>query len=454
MKNIFKYFVVALALFAGSCNFIDSDLNVDPNNPADVPLNLLLPQAQATWAYVQGGDMGRYVSCWTQHHSGQERQHQAIEVYNMNEADINNAWAGIYAGSLKDLSIIIEKANETSSPHYAGAAKVMTAMIMGNVVDYFNDVPYVDALRGADQLKPAYSSGAEIYNAIQNLLTDAINDFQAASSNFKLNAKSDLVYGGDLAKWTAFARTLKARYLLHLSKIDNSVYGKVLAELDGGAISSNAGNAMFTFGAAATEANPWFQFNDQRGDVVMGKFFIDLLKSINDPRLPLIATEVGGDYVGAGAGVFGDINTNSRFGSYYGSSASPVPFSTYAEAKFIEAEAAFPTDKARSATALNDAIKASLEQFGVSDDNYIAAQASETAASVTLEKIMTHKYIAMYTTLEPFTDWRRTGLPALQPAQGNTQIPRRYPYAQDERVYNGDNYIPNVTVFDRVFWDN
>ena len=453
MKNIFKPLIVLLVLIAGSCNFIDPELNIDPNNPEDVSINLLLPQAQSTWAYIQGGDMGRYSSCWTQHHSGQERQHQAIEVYKMIEADINNAWGGIYAGCLKDLSTIREKAEASNSPHYAGVAKVMTAMIMGNVVDYFNDVPFTDALKGADQLKPTYNSGAEIYNGIQNLLTEAITDLQAASSTFTPNVSSDFVFKGDKAKWVAFAKTLQARYMLHLSKTDNGAYGKVLAALDG-AISSNAGNAAFTFGSAETEANPWYQFESQRGDVVMGKFFIDLLKSINDPRLPLFATtNSDGEYVGAGAGAFGNISVASRFGPYYASADSPVPFATYAETKFIEAEAAFPTDKARSAQALNDAIAASLEEFGVTDADYLAAQASENASTVTMEKIMTHKYIAMYTTLEPLTDWRRTGLPNLQPAQGTSEIARRFPYPQDERIYNGDNYIPNVTVFNRVFWD-
>jgi hypothetical protein len=457
MKNIFKSLLAFLALFvAGSCNFIDSELNVDPNNPADVSINLLLPQAQATWAYVQGGDLGRYASCWTQHHSGQERQHQAIEVYNMLESDVNNVWTGIYASTLKDLSIILEKAEESKSPHYAGIAKVMTAMAIGSTVDYFGDVPFSDALKGAEQLKPAYDTGADIYTRIQGMLDEAINDLQAASSTLKPDAKSDLVFGGDLTKWVAFAKTLKARHLLHLSKIDNGAYGKVLAELDG-AISSNDGNAMFNFGAAATEANPWQQFEGQRGDVIMGKFFIDLLNSINDPRLPFFATpNAGGEYIGAGAGVFGPTADIARFGPYYASSSSPVPFGTYAETKFIEAEAAFASDKARAADALNAAIIASVEQVtgGTADPAYVAAQASETANSVTLEKIMTHKYIAMYTTLESLTDWRRTGLPNLQPAQGNPEIARRFPYPQDERVYNAPNYKSGVTVFDRVFWDN
>jgi hypothetical protein len=38
---------------------------------------------------------------------------------------------------------------------------------------------------------------------------------------------------------------------------------------------------------------------------------------------------------------------------------------------------------------------------------------------------------------------------------GQTQMPRRWPLAQDERVYNNANAQPylNKTVFDRVFWD-
>lgn len=453
MKNIFRILAVSLALTVGSCNFIDYDLNVDPNNPLDVSMNLLLPQAQVSIAYVFGGDFGRYAHCWTQHTAGVERQHAGIEVYLLKEDDVNNAWSTLYSGALMDMSRIVEKAEETDSPHFRGIARIMTAMTMGTLVDLFNDVPYSEALQGADNLKPKFDDAATVYNDIQNLLRDGIVDMQAPASTF-LPGTSDLMYGGNTARWIALARTLQARYYLHLSEIDAGAYSNALGALDAGAIAENAGNAQVVFGTAATAQNPWYQFNTQRADVVMGKYFIDLLLAINDPRLPLFAVVAqDGTYRGASAGV--PDATASRHGSALCGAASPVVFSTYAEAKFIEAEAALPTNKQRAADAYNAALAASLGQFGLTDAAWLA-QESADAGSITLEKILTHKYIAMYTSLETFVDIRRKGIPALTPVPDESQLPSRFPYPQSERVYNAQNWAPysGITVFGKVFWDN
>jgi hypothetical protein len=448
MKNMFKIFAVSLALVAGSCNFIDPALNVDPNNPLDVSVNLLLPQAEVTIAYALGGDVNRYTSMWTQHHSGVERQSAGYEVYQLKENDVNNLWSNIYASALQDLKILAEKATETEAPHYRGVARILTAFLMGQVVDLWNDVPYSDALKGADQLKPAFDSGASVYDQIQALLRDAKLDLAEASST-RSPGSDDLIYGGDRAKWTAFANTLLARNYLHLGD-----YGSALNALNDGGIADNGGNAMVPFGTGPTEQNPWFQFDDQRNDIRMGKFFIDLMLSINDPRLPYFAgQDQDGNYRGAAAGV--PDATASGWGPYYCSADSPLAFATYAEAKFIEAEASFPTNKEAAANAYNEGIAASLEQLGIDDAAFLTQEAAD-AGNITLEKIMTHKYIACYTTLETFSDWRRTGIPALTPADGTNQIARRFPYPGDERLYNATNYAPyaGTTVFDKVFWDN
>ena len=457
MKKFIYSIAVALAIVATpACKFVDYDLNVDPNNPADLSLKQLLPAAEVSYAYILGGDMGRYVSIWSQHHMGFDRQHLAFDVYQLTESDVNASWDNCYSTVLSNLSIIRQKAADTNSPHYAGVAKVLTAMVVGNMVDLWDDIPYSQALQYDRVLQPAFDKASDVYNDMITLLDEAIVDLGSATSTLKPGS-DDVIFNGSTAKWLKAARATKARLLLHRSKIDAGAYAAVLSTLSGGSLASNADNALLTFGDAATANNPWFQFEDQRGDVVMGGFFIDLLNTLNDPRREAFATPTaGGAFVGAHAGVSAEGPDASRFGPFYSSPASPVPLMTYAEAKFIEAEAALPTDKARAATAYNDAVKGSLAMFGASDAAYEAANAAETDLTITLEKIMTQKYIALYTSVEPFNDWRRTGLPALQPAAGQTAIARRWPLAQDERVYNGANAAPylNKTVFDRVFWDN
>lgn len=450
MNNIFKGITALLLVtfFVASCDYLDPEINIDPNNPTDVSMDLLLPAAQANFAYTMGGDIGRYTSCWTQHHSGVERQHSAIEVYNIKESDSDNTWNTMYADVMKELDTLSTKADETSSPHYKGLSQVITAMAVGTMVDLFNDIPFSEALVGAENLTPAYDNAATLYANIQTMLDDAIVNLSAAESNFSPGA-DDLMLGGDLAAWIAAANTLKARYTLRLTGVDGAAAAstRALTHIDAGSIASNAGDAQVDF--VEGQKNPLYAFNDERGDIRMGKFFVDWMVAKGDPRIAGFAAD-GAASTGSAAGVF-EIGA-SMPGTFYASQASPVMFVSYVESKFIEAEAAFRTgDMGRAATAHNEAVMASLAKVGVSDATFEANEAAEDMSTITLEKIMEHKYIAMYTQLEAFSDWRRTGIPALSPAAGQNQIARRMIYPGDERRYNVNNMPAGVTQYDRVF---
>jgi hypothetical protein len=188
----------------------------------------------------------------------------------------------------------------------------------------------------------------------------------------------------------------------------------------------------------------------------MGEFFIELLKSINDPRLPYFALpNTDEEYIGSPKN---ESNTStSDWGPYAGTSGeTDLPLVTYFEAKFLEAEANLRlgnTDDA--AAAYNDAVKASvLKVTGASDPAFEDLYANEDGASITLEKIMIQKYIAMFTQPEAWTDWRRTNLPALDPnPDGDVAgIPRRFPTCRSERNYN-TNAIVISDILTPVWWD-
>lgn len=464
MKKITQIYSGLLIFFilisTSSCNkWIDSDINISPNDPKDVSMDLLLPAAQGQLAFTLGGDLGRYTSIYMQQNAGVDRQHSGYDSYNLSGSDVDNAWQyNLYAGAMQDFSLIIKKAAELNSPNYAGVAKVLMAIALGNTTDLWGDVPYSEAFLGAANLKPKYDSQQNIYATLQTLLSEAVADLDAES--VLSPGDDDLIYGGDLASWTAAANSLKARYALHLSEQSSDAYANALAAIDAGSI-ENGSDANFYFTSDASGANPWFKFNDERGDIRMGKFFIDLLNNTNDPRIDVLAVKVqvveGADtlmkYVGSAAGV---PNANaSTMGSHFASSDSPVPFVTYAETKFIEAEAAFQTNnKSRAAEAYNNGVLGSCSSMGVEPDaEFIAAQASETDATITLEKIMTQKYIAMYGQPESWTDFRRTNLPALQPAEGQDKIPTRFDYPQSEVNYNSANVPSGLTKYDRIWLD-
>lgn len=450
MKKIFIAFAVA-AVGLTSCNkWINEDINVDPNNPADASMDLMLPAVEAGWAYLLGGDLGRYNSVFTQHHAGVDRQHLGFDVYVFTESDVNNSYEAAYQSVIGDLMVIEKKAAETGSPHYEGAAKVMMAQVMMQMTDLYGDLPYSEAGQGLEYIHPKFDTQESIYNAIFTMCSEAADDLAASESVFTLGG-SDMIYGGDLAAWTSLAHATAARAHLHLSKRDASHYAQALAEVDA---AGDLPTAQVFFYASSTNANPLYQFMDQRGDIRMGANLMTIMSGSNDPRIGAFASATeDGTFYGSPAGE--PNNAASTPGPFYSSIDSKVVIMSNYELKFIEAEAALGTgDVARAANAHNSAVLASLADVGVSDPAFEAAHAAFDGTTITLNEVMTQKYVAMYTQPESWTDWRRTGLPALTSAVGATtsEMPRRWPYPQNERLYN-PNYPGAVAITDRVWWD-
>ncbi len=449
-KLISGLLCLALTAMLGSCDkWIDSSINTDPNNLTTASLKVILPTAEAGLAYQMGGDIGRYTGLFTQHYTGAGRQHAGFYSYVFTESDVNNIWEfNMYAGCMKDMNDIISIARTSGSPHYQAVGEVLMAYSLGTMTDLFGDIPYADCFKGNGNLTPAYQSQQEIYTAIQSLLDSALIHSAAAASNFK-PADDDLIFAGSMAKWSQTASVLKARYALHTAKIDPAAYSKALAALGTKNFADNSDDAQFMFGSLETEANPLYQFMDQRGDIAMGGALISLMDT-TDPRLSSYAAlDAAKKY-----------SNESAPGAFYASADSPVPLVTFAEAKFIEAECAFQTgDKARAHAAYLAGITASCAKVGA-DSGTIATflalpKINPGEAGLTLKAIMEQKYIAMFTQAESWADWRRTDFPTLSPITG-AQVPRRFPYPVSERTRNRvqlEKVSAGVSLFSRVWWD-
>lgn len=441
-------------LFSGCEKWIDPEINENPNNPSDVTMALILPSTQASMGYIIGGDHSRVSSMWMQHTSGVDRQALALERYSVLESDQNNLWNSFYTDILKNLDQLQKKAEAEETMHFLGIAKVMKAYSLMMITDVWGDAPYTEALQGeTGNTTPVYDSQESLYQVVATLLDEAITHLSSPEAAGKPTpGTADLIYAGDAAKWVALAKSLKVRHALHLSKKNGM--GPVRDVINsGGLIADNSGDFQFTFGTAANETNPRLQFDDQRGDIRVGKKVVDLMTATNDPRIPIYFDKRDAEtYVGSGPA---EANTSAAWtGPGYASANSPVFFLTYFEMKFIEAEAFFGNDNDRAAAAYNDGVKASLAKHGVSNADWEAVNAAETGATITLEKILIGKYIANFLNSETWVDWRRTGIPTLALPNANVSVtPRRYLYPTDERLYN-PNMPAGLSSTDKVWWDN
>lgn len=433
-----------LILVASGCNWIDSSINTDPTSPSDAPYSTILPTTQAAMAYVMGGDLNRYTSLFTQHHTGTDRQHQTMYNYNLLESDIDNAWTTMYTGPLMDLRIMIDDATENEQFYYAGIAQVLMAVGIGQLSDLVGDIPFSEAFLGNDNLKPKFDSQEAIYQAIQDMLDDAIVNLQKTGTQL-IPKSDDLIYGGDLAKWIKAAYSLKARYYLHVKNYTAAHTNALMG------FANNSDEMVFSFGDVETQSNPFYQFMQQRGDLSMGPKLMELMGNLTDPRIVTFTGESEYDVSALPVGFYTQIN-------------SVVPFITYAEIKFIESECKQALGVAGAYQAYLDAIAANLDYFGVTgtdaSDYLASAGVAVGEGNFNLETLINQKYIALYLQMETWTDWRRTGFPKLTPIVPPS-VPRRMIYPQTERLYNLENLekadgytnISKDFIFSKMWWD-
>lgn len=448
--------MVALVAFISSCDWIDPEINVDPDAPADVPMSLLVPGIQQSIGFtILGNDGVRPVNTWMQIFDGVARQSQTQAKYQLTAADMDNYWGSVYTDALINAKILLDKAVAEGSPHNAGVAKVLLAYTIGIATDLFGDVPYQEALRGSENvLTPVYDSQESVYGSIFTLLDEAMSDL--ASSEEPVGIDGDVIFDGDADAWLKAAYAIKARAELQLSNVNGAnAYTGALAQISN-ALASNGDNMLVPFDAA--NPNPLNQFMVERGDIRMCQTLLDEMETTSDPRIPFLYGEDDEGGI-SGSTPNGENEAASPPGAYLASQDSPIVLISYAEVKFIEAEAALmDNDADRAVLAYKDAVTASLLQIAgeVDADWFATVIGSESAGTINLEKIIMQKRIALVGQIQPFSDWRRTGFPslALVPGATKTEIPRRFPYAQGEIIYNADNVPAVGSIIIPVWWDN
>ena len=439
----YLFMILAVGLLASCEDYFGEDSNADPDNPIVVSPSVILPQVQLRLTYVYGGDFTRYVGIYTKHVDGISRQFAVIGQYGISPSDVDAAWSNIYSGTLGSNSRLLADSREAGNNHYTAIALALEAYTMMAATDVWGDLAYSDAFRFGENsgvYQPTFDTQEEIYNAIFANLDEA-RTLLSGPSGGNAPGGDDLMFGGDPQKWAQFCNVLEARGRLHLTERDNDAYNKVLTALNRGGYGSVADEAAITFGTGATENAPWFQYIEQRDDCETGVFYTNMLSNLNDPR---IAT-------------YGAPHDNSH---PIWTKDQTVQLLSYTEHEFIMAEALLMTgDRDGAYAAYLNAIQASFDEALITDatayDDYVAqSSVGVGASSLSLDDIITQKYLALYTSPEVFSDWRRTGIPEIAPITG-TAVPRRLPYAQSE-IFSNPTNVPSqndVTIFTNVWWD-
>lgn len=443
------------------------DVNENPNNPEDAPITGLMTNATYETA-LNVQRVGSITSNYVQYLAS---PNPATSSDVMDPVNYSGTWFNLY-NVMTDLTDLISKAEESDAGHYLGAGQVLMALNLGMTVDIFGDVPYSEGF-DFSAVTPAYDDDEQLYAEIMRLLNSGIQNL-AGSTTISMGA-DDFIFQGDVEKWGKFANALKARFMLHTKGTGSYNESELLAALDNG-FSGNEDDAYVTF--FEQRFNPWAQVAINNANLLLSGWissqFIEALDGTSypamDPRLGLmIGTTDEGEFIGvtngAGRGDAPEQGARSTLipGQFYTSELSPLLIATFAEQKFIEAEAALSTDPGRAYAAYLAGIEAHMDMLEVPQaekDAYLSDPSVAVGAqSLTLDTILKEKWVALFLHPETWNDARRFDygykdmtVPDNLNPDLNGQFIRRLAYPDNEVSRNGQN-VPTVTLLDRIWWD-
>ena len=435
----FLFLLLAGALFVQSCDSFE-ETNTDLSRPTDVPLNLIMPVMLTQAAYNQSANPARIAGIIMQYYIGFDAQQVAYTKYTIGADVMNNFWqTGLYAGVLKDAKVLIDKSAESGAFHYEAIANIVQAMSYAEAAAMFGDIPYSQALQGDENFKPAYDAQLDVYAGVQSQLDRAISLLNGDVGSESVGG--DLIFGGDPASWIATANALKARYLMHTVNRDAGNAAKALDIIRNDAFQSAAGQPDFAYGSSQTDNNPYAKFGQERPNTLIiqdvsssdGSFATRMIERM-DPRMP--------KYMETGDTVLYSYYNASNPDLVWAQNTSVIPYISYVELKFLEAEAMFRTGEDATET-LKEAVYASFELTGTAVDSTFVEEL--IGDDTDLEEIITEAYVAYYgvAPLQAWTNFKRTGFTELTPngaadpsfsPSGN--VPVRFLYPVSEKTQN------------------
>jgi len=481
MKGQRFILLAGLLTAATACNKF-GDINVNPNNALNPNTASLMTGAIRTGVGTTNSQVGPSSFNITPALYVQQFS-DVTYIEDSRYKTINFSFNGLYSGPLVNLQAVIDQntnqdtkglaAGYGSNANQIAIARILKAYVFQFITDRWGDVPYSQALKGDQNFSPAFDKQQDIY-------TDLFKEWKEAAAQFDGGKAptGDILLAGNPTRWKKFAASLRMIAALRLSKVDPAK-GKTefAAALADGVLASNADNVRYQFLADANNENPLYTnyVRSNRKDFALSAPYVNYLKSVNDPRLPVYAAKnLKGDIVGAPYAVFpapGKATDYSLASSAISAQTAPVNIMTYAEILFAQAEAVKLGWITGDAKALYElAIKASLQQWlgtTYTDAAYTAYIAQPEVAysdAKALERIGNQRWIALFFQgTEAWNEWRRTGYPVLTPAastlNGGTGIPRRLAYPTTVVTLNKANYDA-VTArqgkddqYTRVWWD-
>ncbi|WP_163379037.1 SusD/RagB family nutrient-binding outer membrane lipoprotein [Cyclobacterium sp. SYSU L10401] len=465
MKHIitskFTGLVMAFVMVFASCTEDWNEMNINPNQPSEVPASNVLGAGMTVVAgQLFGERIGiYYAGTW----SGQLAAIGAGD-YEF-RVDINNGqWDNLY----RAMAYFVDAgkiAREGGNQNLEAVSLIMKAYTGHQVTDMWGDIPYTQAFLLDEEgiLSPEFDSQAVVYDKI-------LSELDQANSMLDPNGMAlgvgDFIYGGDIMQWKKFANSIRLRVAMRMSSVVPQEAAAVLAEILGNpatypVFEDHTDNAYLNWPGVSSNIEPWRQrlgTPSNKNDQYRTNYdLISILENLDDPRLPVYADRnQNGAFNGykMGIGQTSDpMNSQanvSHIGDRFGYDDTGFsPFMNASQVWFIKAEA-YERDLVsggNSQEAYEKGIEVSLEENGIAPemiDAYLQQPgvAWGSGSSTNLEKIRLQNWLALYKqSVEAWAEVRRTDVPLLDKvsndyANNHNRPPFRMSYPANEIAHN------------------
>jgi len=495
MKSIIKATLVTTSVLVfASCSKSFLDVNTNPNAVTDAPARVLLPNTTVGMAFSNSNEIGKASALLMQITSGIVGNSASYDTWVLGSFD--NTWSNeLYGNVINNLGILIQK-TQTRSRAYAGIAKLQQAYTFSMITDLWGDVPYSQAGKGLDASglplfpQPRFDAQQDIYlgnsskgiKSLLNLVREGLADITAnGPSRPGIDpGTDDVVYGGDLSKWTRFGNSLLMKLALQVSnKAPDTTTAVINDIINNNKPYINAVDGSLDFNVGFTTANPnAYYLQDIGGSIpntqMLSTRFLALERSLNDslrmtkffikPAATFIGYDNGSPFVAPTAA------TRSYYGTYVLGATrrgeAPIRLVTAFRNYFILAEAALRFGVTGDAnTYYQNGIRAAMKSAGLTDTEinaYFTANPTIVTLAGTnaqkLQQIITQKYVASVgNAFEAYNDYRRTGYPTLiapltTAGDDPNVLPTRLPYTVGEAGSNPNQPNPRPKTNVKVWW--
>ena len=303
MKNIQKIlYLIFGALLVISCNKQIMEKQVNPNNPASVPPNLILgtvlTDLSGTGSQGNLGGINSWdnVQDWNQYHC-QNYDYYGNNIYSWSDGSFQPYLV---------LKNVVQMEKEATS---RGAAVVNPFEAVGrfvrayyyyNLTSLFGDVPMTEALQAPANSTPAYSTQKDVFKYVLNELDTANTDLASliAANDNSIAAANDLYYAGNLSKWQKLVNSFKLRVLISLSSKsgdgDLSVPAQFAAIINNPTkypvFESQDDDFAFAYNPGSSNTYSTYPFNPSNFGSIAGRFnmaatYVGALTNLKDPRV-------------------------------------------------------------------------------------------------------------------------------------------------------------------------